>query len=122
DVCWFKPDGTEMTPEEWNDGNARCLAMLMSGRGIPDRGARGETLVDDDFLLLFNAHHDTIPFTLPQAKNGAWRLLLDTATDAMPSAPHEAVAFAALTADWADAIYLLQGRSFVLLSSSEKPA
>ncbi|WP_114973013.1 glycogen debranching protein GlgX [Rhodoferax ferrireducens] len=124
DVCWFKPDGTEMTPEEWNDGNARCLAMLISGHGIPDRGARGETLLDDDFLLLFNAHHDTIPFTLPQAKNGAWRLLLDTATEALPPAQHEtvAVAVAALTADWTDAIYLLQGRSFVLLSSSEKPA
>ncbi|MDO8250938.1 MAG: glycogen debranching protein GlgX [Rhodoferax sp.] len=119
DVCWLKPDSIEMTPEDWNDGNARCLAMLMSGHGILDRGLRGEVQVDDDFLLLFNAHHDAIPFTLPQAKNGAWQLLLDTATETLPPAQHEAGA--TLAPDWTEAIYPLQGRSFVLLSCAGTP-
>jgi len=103
-----------MTPEEWNDGNARCLAMLMSGHGIVDRGARGEARIDDDFLLLFNAHHDAGPVHATQAKNRSWRLLLDTATEALPPTLPEACA--APMPDWTDAIYPLQSRSFVLLS------
>ncbi|MDB5829867.1 MAG: glycogen debranching enzyme GlgX, partial [Variovorax sp.] len=85
DVCWLRPDGMEMTPDDWRDGNARCLAMLMSGNGISEHGRRGEKVHDDDFVLLFNAHHDEIAFTLPPAEEqGGWRLLLDTATEVQP--------------------------------------
>ena len=113
DVCWLKPDGTEMTDDDWNDGNARCLAKLISGHGISEHGPRGETLHDDDFLLLFNAHHDEIAFTLPPAGDGGWRVLLDTATQALPPAANE-TGVASLPA-WAQATYPLQSRSFVLL-------
>ncbi|MEO8163924.1 MAG: glycogen debranching protein GlgX, partial [Betaproteobacteria bacterium] len=74
DVTWLKPDGTEMTPEDWNNSNARCLAKLCAGNSITERGPRGEALRDDDFLLLFNAHHDEIPFTLPATDDRGWRL------------------------------------------------
>jgi glycogen operon protein len=33
----------------------------------------------ESLLLLFNAHHDEVPFTLPEIANGReWLLLLDT--------------------------------------------
>ncbi len=114
DVTWLKPDGTEMTPEDWNDDHARCLAKLISGHGILERGPRGEALHDDDFLLLFNAHHDEIPFTLPHAGDGGWRLLLDTATQALPPAEDDAPV--ASPPAWAQSSYPLQSRSFALLS------
>lgn len=114
DVRWLKPDGSEMRPQDWSDGNARCLAMLMSGCGLSDRGVHGEALKDDDFLFLFNAYHDKILFTLPLEKDNAWRLLLDTATQALPPAQHEA--YTTSTPEWQEAGYPLQSRSFVLLS------
>ncbi|WP_431511341.1 glycogen debranching protein GlgX [Variovorax sp. DAIF25] len=80
DICWLRPDGDEMSSEDWNTDHVRCLAALVSGSALPDRGPRGEMLRDDDFLLLLNAHHDAIPFQLPPSA-APWRVLLDTTKD-----------------------------------------
>jgi glycogen operon protein len=114
DLCWIKPDGTEMTPEEWNDGNARCLAMMVSGGGISERGTRGQTLYDDDFLLLLNSHHAEIAFALPPVRDSEWLLLLDTATQTVPPAD-DGLPLASPPA-WGQASYPLQSRSLVLLT------
>src|SRR5688500_6206017 len=120
DVCWLKPDGGEMTPEDWNDAHARCFAMLIAGDGITERGPRGEALRDDDFLLRFNAHHDEIACVLPAANHGNWHLLIDTATQAVPpdktSSPEEEAPA------WTVPSYSLQGRSFVLLGRTARGA
>ena len=120
DVSWLKPDGSEMTPQDWNDANARCLGKLISGHGISERGPRGQQLVDDDFLLLFNAHHDEIAFVLPPAAQSGWHLLLDTATQPVPPAGNEPLN--AQAPAWSQAIYPLQPRSFVLLGRAREPA
>ena len=78
DIVWLKPDGTEMTDEEWDQHFARCLGVRLSGAGLTETDERGRPLADDDFLVLFNAHHDPIPFTLPALDQGAWRAVLDT--------------------------------------------
>jgi glycogen operon protein len=40
---------------------------------------KGRAIVDDTFLILLNAHHTTLPFTLPAHKRGVrWQQLLDT--------------------------------------------
>ena len=114
DVCWLKPDGGEMMGKDWSDNQARCLAMLVSGCGISERGARGETLHDDDFLLLLNSHHAEIPFALPPVRGGEWLLLLDTATQALPPADN-GLPLASPPA-WGQASYPLQSRSLVLLT------
>ena len=114
DVSWLRPDGEEMTNGDWNESQARCLAMLVSGRGLSERGPRGEILVDDDFLLLFNSHHEDIPFSLPKAGPSGWALLIDTATGALPPEGHGP--FAAQPPAWSGDTYPLQARSFVVLS------
>jgi glycogen operon protein len=35
-------------------------------------------------LLLFNAHHEDVPFKLPKSPAGTWSVLVDTAQRAMP--------------------------------------
>ena len=115
DVSWLRPDGAEMTPDDWNTDHARCLAMLISGKGISERGTRGEVLRDEDFLVLFNAHHDEILFTLPPSRDNRWQLLLDTAMQVLPSED------AASSISWAQGGYPLQPRSFVLLSQAASP-
>jgi isoamylase len=86
DVCWLKPDGSPMTEAEWNDPQARCLLMLISGRGIVDRNRRGERQLDDDFLLLMNSHHDDLHITLPVDTKRPWRLQFDTAEPSLGAA------------------------------------
>ena len=39
--------------------------MFLNGEEIAAPDARGERIVDDSFLLLFNAHHEDVEFTLP---------------------------------------------------------
>jgi len=81
DLAWLRPDGQEMGPDDWNDANTRCLGMLISGDGIQDAGSHGELVRDDDFLLLLNAHHDDVPFVLPEGAS-PWRRSLDSADPA----------------------------------------
>jgi glycogen operon protein len=52
--------------------------VYLSGAGLTETDERGRPLADDDFLLLFNAHHDAIPFTFPALGSGGWRAVLDT--------------------------------------------
>ncbi|HYL12721.1 MAG TPA: glycogen debranching protein GlgX [Terriglobales bacterium] len=79
DILWLTPDGKEMTDEEWKQSSARCLGMFLAGKGLLEYGERGEQITDDNFLLLMNAHHEEIPFTLPSLAEGAdWRALVDT--------------------------------------------
>lgn len=53
--------------------------MFLSGRGPSEQDERGRALVDSDFLMLFNAHHDSIEFHLPaQPADARWQLLFDT--------------------------------------------
>jgi glycogen operon protein len=82
DIVWLKPDGTEMSDEEWDQHFARCLGVYLSGAGLTETDGRGRPLADDDFMLLFNAHHDAIPFALPALDQGAWRAVVDTGDEA----------------------------------------
>jgi isoamylase len=79
DIVWLDPAGTQMSDEQWRDGFARSLGVFLSGRGLDERDERGRTIVDDDFLVLVNAHYETVEFKLPaQPEDARWRLRLDT--------------------------------------------
>ena len=79
DIGWFKPDGTEMTEEDWNTGFARSLGVFLNGKAIPTPDANGESIADDSFYLLFNAHHEPIEFRLPANSWGArWAKVIAT--------------------------------------------
>ncbi len=81
DIMWFNPGGTEMSDEEWNSGFVRCVGMLLSGKTMDVRDEKGEPIVDETFLVLFNANHDPQRFTLPGRVDVRWGLFLDTAED-----------------------------------------
>jgi len=79
DIAWFDPAGTEMSDEQWQEAHARCVGAFLNGGHIGiDR--RGEPIVDDCFLLLMNAHHEPIPFTIPPKRWGTgWEVEVSTA-------------------------------------------
>jgi glycogen operon protein len=79
DIVWLRPDGGEMTDEEWNQDFARCLGVALSGAAIDEVNKRGQRVQDENFLLLMNAHFEEIPFALPAPLLGAgWIALIDT--------------------------------------------
>ena len=78
DVMWFNPGGNEMSDEEWSSPFVRCLGMLLSGDTIDVLSFEGEPIRDQTFLLLINAHYETIPFVLPGEEHLEWRLVMDT--------------------------------------------
>ncbi len=80
DIAWMRSDGQHMTAEDWDSRNPSTVMIFLNGRGIPDRDDLGEHIVDDSFLLLINAHHQPITFTVPDQNYGrTWELVIDTA-------------------------------------------
>jgi isoamylase len=79
DILWLRPDGQEMTDEEWGQSFARCLGVLLAGEALDEHDERGRPLRDGNFLLLMNSHHERVPFAIPElARSGSWRVVLDT--------------------------------------------
>ncbi|MGI8813771.1 MAG: glycogen debranching protein GlgX [Pseudonocardia sp.] len=80
DIAWLRPDGQQMTDQDWNTGHAKTVGIFLNGRGIPERDELGSRIVDDSFLLLINAGHQAITFTLPDQSYGhTWEIVIDTA-------------------------------------------
>ncbi|WP_409929040.1 glycogen debranching protein GlgX [Sphingomonas sp. BAUL-RG-20F-R05-02] len=102
DVTWVNPAGLEMEPAEWEDTSARCLGMMIDGRARATAlRRRGE---DETLLLIFNAWHDLINFTLPETADAeGWERLIDTNA---PDASDERFAVGAT--------YQVTGRSVVV--------
>jgi isoamylase len=66
-----------MDDAQWGDTGMRCFGMLIDGRsqttGIRQRGKEAT------MLLVLNAHHEPMEFTLPSCAGGTdWSLLIDT--------------------------------------------
>ncbi|HEY8445635.1 MAG TPA: glycogen debranching protein GlgX [Thermomicrobiales bacterium] len=80
DIRWLRPDGEEMTDEEWAQDWVRVVGLWLSGETLPEVDARGEPVRDDTFLLLFNSHEGTVPFVLPNGADASWQLIVDTTT------------------------------------------
>ncbi len=77
DVSWLTPAGVEMTEANWNDGNGRCLGVLLDGRA-QETGIR-RVGSDSTLLIIVNSHTEVVPFTLPSALGGSrWVRLIDT--------------------------------------------
>lgn len=80
DILWLNPEGIEMADAEWAQSFARSLGVYLAGDSLDETDRRGHPMRDENFLLLLNAHHDTIEFKLPELHPGAaWEVLLDTA-------------------------------------------
>ncbi|MEL7510608.1 MAG: glycogen debranching protein GlgX [Cyanobacteria bacterium J06554_3] len=86
DIGWFNVDGNPMH-DEWTVGYVKTLTVFLNGEEIATPNKQGEQVMDDSFLLLFNAHYEVLEFALPEKlreRSDAdhsvrkWRLLLDT--------------------------------------------
>jgi glycogen operon protein len=80
DAWWFRPDGRRMTQRDWKRGDGHILGMFLNGEALDEADREGSPVIDDSFLLLFNAHHDHVEWTLPVASFGErWTFEISTA-------------------------------------------
>ena len=71
-----------MSEEEWRDPSVQCLGMFLSGQGLDETDERGRKRGDENFLLLFNAHHQDVEFVLPEFHAGTrWTAWMDTSRE-----------------------------------------
>ena len=86
DVTWIDPRGQEKTQESWNDPGERCFGMVLDGRAQPTGIVRPGS--DATLLLILNAYHDVVVFTLPEVPGGnQWKCLVDTNIPERPDEP-----------------------------------
>ena len=110
-VEWMDHTGSIMDMEDWSNTHAFSMMIYLNGSDIPEADWYGNQMVDNNFILIFNAHYEPIMFTLPDERYGKkWRLVVDTHNPKGPELNYEA-GFA-ITA---------QSRSFLLLMSDRKP-
>jgi isoamylase len=108
DISWFGPDGREMDDKAWADGHVKCLGMRLAGDLIHELSDRGEPIVGDTLLVLFNSHWEEVPFTLPETKpEQCWETLVDTRD---PDAPMRVLC--------GGEVFPLFGRSLALLRTT----
>ncbi len=81
DIGWYNPDGGAITDEQWQDGSAKALGVFLNGEELITPDAYGQRLLDDSFLLFFNAQADPQEFYLPSMdQQRQWTVVLDTET------------------------------------------
>jgi glycogen operon protein len=79
DLTFLEPNGHEMTDQAWDADFVRAFMVLLGGDSIDEMDADGARVTDDTFLLLLNAHHGTLTFTLPSPPAGQhWERAFDT--------------------------------------------
>jgi glycogen operon protein len=109
DISWFQPSGEEMSDEAWNAGFAQCLGVRLPGDLIGDVNERGEPITGDSIVMLVNAHHEAIPFTLPaRSETEKWERLIDTGDPGAERATYQG-----------KKQYEIKGRSVVVLRSQQ---
>ena len=82
DIGWFKPDGEQMSPEDWEMAYARTIGIFLNGDGITARDRHGRPVRDDSLFIILNAHVGSLPFVLPAGINhGGYREVLDTSLE-----------------------------------------
>ena len=88
DIAWLNVEGEHMQDDAWNEGFARSVAVFLNGEAIGEPGLRGERIVDDSFLILFNAHHEKLDFTIPGEHFGSeWTIVFDTSAPPLDQSP-----------------------------------
>lgn len=85
DIAWFTPGGEEMTDQDWSASYAKSLTVFLNGAAISEPDRRGGRITDDSFLLMFNAHHESLQFTVPREHGEQWQVVVDTTLATLPT-------------------------------------
>ncbi len=77
DITWLRPDGQEMSDDDWKASWIRCIGIFLEGEMSDEVDENGNPLVDNSLFVLFNSHHDSVQFKVPEMK-AKWEVEVDT--------------------------------------------
>ncbi|GAB3560981.1 glycogen debranching protein GlgX [Spirosoma luteolum] len=107
-VAYLRPDGGEMTTDDLQDPNTRCLGLFIDGMRVDEQTEDGQDIGDEQLIWILNAYWGDVPFMLPKIgrKQSKWEVVVDTSVGVM-------------TPDWKPVSggheYVVPSRSSVLL-------
>ncbi|MDO5025673.1 MAG: glycogen debranching protein GlgX [Trueperella sp.] len=79
DIEWLRNDANPMEDADWNTWYAQAVLVFLNGARIAEPDSRGNPVIDDDFLLAFNASPDDLDFVIPPANSdSAWETVINT--------------------------------------------
>ncbi|MDX1919102.1 MAG: glycogen debranching protein GlgX [Candidatus Caenarcaniphilales bacterium] len=106
DILWLNSQGKEMKKADWLNPKLKTLGAFFNGNSIEEHDEQGYPILSDSLLMLFNAHHENVTFTLPKISTSSkWRLLLSTSTNDIANFDYETKGFVEL-----------EGRSLIVFS------
>jgi len=109
DIYWLTRNGVEMTSQDWHSG-IKSVAVGLNGQALREPNVRGERIIDDSFLLCFNAHAYPVEFLIPETPYARqWQAVIDTFAPGGAAEQH-VTAGQTLT---------VQGRSVVVLQKTD---
>lgn len=102
-----------MMVADWQASFAKSVTVFLNGEGIPSCDRFGQRIVDDSFLVLFNAHFDALDFVVPPPLLlRRWRLVVSSAADLVDEAGPRVRDLTPLT---------VPGRSVLVLRLCDQP-
>jgi isoamylase len=115
DITWLAPAGSEMTQRQWQEGQRRCVGLMLNGEAETPIDTDGPPIVHPLLIILINGGAEALDFVLPAVPRGVgWSKLIDTAEDGEPTS--DLIGFGTAAR--------LDGRSVVLLclaTEGDKP-
>ena len=79
DLSWIRPDGRELTQDDWHDPNNHTIGMLIYGDATDETDDRGRPIKGETLLLIVNGSDQDVSFTLPTVNGGGiWAEMVDT--------------------------------------------
>jgi isoamylase len=80
DISWFNTDGSQVSDEDWHEAEAKSIGIFLNGEEILSPDRYGNRILDDSFVILFNAQAEAQTFVIPAdlVDDRTWQIILDT--------------------------------------------
>ena len=79
DIGWFRPDGSPMGTDDWDNDDAHALSVFLNGNALEKLGPEADRVVDRSFLMMSNPTPEAVEFAMPAGLGGErWRVVFDT--------------------------------------------
>ncbi len=87
DITWLRPDGREMSLQDWTSNASCVLGVLLGGDAIDELDDKGRPITGETLLLVMNSLPEDLRTVLPAySEDDSWELMLDTRfADGRPS-------------------------------------